>query len=118
SDLNSLVYPDSTLPERQQMLDGMNLFTAAHTAQEGAGPMANQPFYLGCHMSSAEALSGQGLVNGEHCKVTGSTCVSIVSRAARATLTNFRKTSLDPATGGGEAPGNVLPAPDGHPDPG
>ena len=117
SDLNALVYPDTTDPERQQMLDGMSLFTEAHTAQFGAGPMANQPFCLGCHMSSAEALPHQGVVSGKSCGVPGSTCVSIVSRAARATPTNFKFTSLDPATGGGVAPGKVLPAPDGHPDP-
>jgi CxxC motif-containing protein (DUF1111 family) len=117
SDLDALVYPDTTLEERQQMLEGMSLFTLAHTAQEGAGPMANQPFCLGCHQSSAEALPHQGLVSGSDCGVAGSTCTSIVSRAARATLTNFKFTSLDPATGGGVAPGKDLPAPDGHPDP-
>ena len=117
SDLEALVYPDTTVQERQQMLEGMSLFTAAHPASEGAGPMANQPFCLGCHQSSAEAVPHQGLVSGSECSVPGSTCVSIVSRAARATLTNFKFTSLDPATGGGVAPGNVLPAPDGHPDP-
>jgi len=117
SDLNALVYPDTTVEERQQMLEGMSLFTAAHTAQEGAGPMANQPFCLGCHQSSAEALPHQGLVSGSNCGVAGSTCTSIVSRAARATLTNFKFTSLDAATGGGVAPGENLPAPDGHPDP-
>jgi len=93
----------------------MSLFTGPHPANEGAGPMANQPFCLGCHMSSAEVLPGQGLVSAAECTVKDSTCVSIVSRAARATLTNFSKTSLDPATGGGEAPGGVLA--DGHPDP-
>jgi di-heme oxidoreductase (putative peroxidase) len=117
SDLDALVYPDTTLDERLQMLEGMSLFTAAHPAEEGAGPMANQPFCLGCHQSSAEAPPKQGLVSGSECGVAGSTCVSIVSRAARATLTNFKFTSLDPATGGGVAPGGVLPAPDGHPDP-
>jgi hypothetical protein len=63
SDLNALVYPDTTLQERQQMLEGMSLFTLAHTAAEGAGPMANQPFCLGCHQSSAESLPHPGLVS-------------------------------------------------------
>jgi hypothetical protein len=117
SDLDALVYPDTTLAEREQMLEGMSLFTLAHTAAEGAGPMANQPFCLGCHQSSAESLPNQGLVSGSQCGVAGSTCTSIVSRAARATPTNFKFTSLDPATGGGVAPGKNLPAPDGHPDP-
>src|SRR5579871_2026400 len=115
-DLDSLVYPDATPDERQAMLEGMTFFTTAHTAAEGAGPMANQPFCLGCHMNSADAISGAGLVNPSNC-VPGSTCVSIVSRAARSTPTNFKYTSLDPNTGGGRAPGTVLPAPDGHPNP-
>jgi hypothetical protein len=76
SDLQALVYPATTLQERQQMLEGMSLFTLAHTAAEGAGPMANQPFCLGCHQSSAEALPNQGLVSGSACGVAGSTCVS------------------------------------------
>jgi hypothetical protein len=122
SDLDALVYPDTTLQERQQMLEGMSLFTLAHTAAEGAGPMANQPFCLGCHQSSAEALPNQGIVSESECAVAGSTCTSIVSRAARATPTNFKFTSLDPATGGGVAPGKDLPAtgggaPAGGPDP-
>jgi hypothetical protein len=115
-DLDALAYPDATVQERQAMLEGMTFFTAAHTAAEGAGPMANQPFCLGCHMSSADAIAGAGLVNPSDC-VPGSTCVSIVSRAARSTPTNFKITSYDPTTGGGVAPGKVLPAPDGHPDP-
>jgi len=115
-DLDALTYPDATDDERQAMLEGMTFFTTAHTPAEGAGPMANQPFCLGCHMSSADAISGAGLVNPDDC-VPGSTCVSIVSRAARSTPTNFKFTSLDPVTGGGMAPGTVLPAPDGHPNP-
>lgn len=114
SDLDALVYPDATDQERQQMLEGMQFFTTAHTAAEGAGPMANQPFCLGCHMNSADAIAGVGLVNPDNC-VAGSTCVSLVSRAARSTPTNFRVTSLDPTTGGGVPPGTLLP--DGHPNP-
>src|ERR1700756_2627186 len=52
-DLDGLVYPAATLQERQAMLEGMTFFTAAHTVTEGLGPMNNQPFCLGCHMSSA-----------------------------------------------------------------
>ena len=122
SDLDALVYPDTTVTERQQMLEGMSLFTLAHTAAEGAGPMANQPFCLGCHQSSAESVPDQGVVSGSDCAVAGSTCTSIVSRAARATPTNFKFTSLDPTTGGGAAPGKDLGAtgggaPAGGPDP-
>jgi len=114
-DLDALTYPDATLQERQAMLEGMQFFTTAHTFAEGAGPMDNQPFCLGCHMSSAEAISSPGLVSPGNC-VSGSTCVSIVSRAARATPTNFKFTSLDPQTGGGRPAGTLLA--DGSPNPG
>jgi hypothetical protein len=120
-DLDGLVYPDATPQERQAVLEGMTFFTTAHQPGEtplpdskGPGPLNNQPFCLGCHMSSAEELSIPGLVSPASC-VPGSTCVSLVSRAARATPTNFKFTSLDPATGGGRPAGRLLP--DGHPDP-
>jgi hypothetical protein len=113
-DLDGLVYPDATDQERQAMLEGMTFFTTAHTAAEGLGPINNQPFCLGCHMSTAEAISSPGLVSPESC-VSGSTCVSLVSRAARATPTNFKFTSFDSQTGGGRPAGKVLP--DGRPDP-
>jgi len=114
-DLDALIYPDATLQERQAMLEGMQFFTTAHTFAEGAGPMDNQPFCLGCHMSSADAISSPGLVSPSSC-VPGSTCVSLVSRAARSTPTNFKFTSLDPNTGGGRPAGTLLA--DGSPNPG
>jgi hypothetical protein len=113
-DLDGLVYPDATDQERQAMLEGMKFFTTAHTAAEGLGPIDNQPFCLGCHMSTAEAISSPGLVSPSAC-VSGSTCVSLVSRASRTTPTNFKFTSFDPQTGGGRPAGKVLP--DGRPDP-
>jgi hypothetical protein len=91
-DLDALVYPDATPDEREAVLEGLEFFTTPHTAAEGAGPVANQPFCQGCHLSSNEAIRGAGLVVNS---------VSNVSRAARATPTNFGFTSLDPATGGG-----------------
>src|SRR6266550_7080504 len=103
-DLDALVFPDATTQERQAMLEGMTFFTTAHTAAEGLGPLDNQPFCLGCHMSSAEEISSPGLVSPSSC-VSGSTCVSLVSRAARATPTNFKFTSFDPKTGGGQPAG-------------
>jgi Di-haem oxidoreductase, putative peroxidase len=112
-DLDALVYPSATTEERQAMLEGMMFFTTAHTADQGLGPMDNQPFCLGCHMSSADAISSPGIVSPSSC-VPGSTCVSLVSRAARSTPTNFKFTSLDPATGGGRPAGTLLP--DGHPN--
>ncbi len=114
-DLDGLTYPDATLQERQAMLEGMQFFTTAHTFAEGAGPMDNQPFCLGCHMSSADAISSAGLVSASSC-VAGSTCVSIASRGARSTPTNFKFTSLDPNTGGGRPAGTLLA--DGSPNPG
>jgi hypothetical protein len=113
-DLDALVFPDAKDQERQLILEGMTFFTTAHTAAEGLGPIDNQPFCLGCHMSTAEEISSRGLLSPSSC-ISGSTCVSIVSRAARATPTNFKFTSFDPKTGGGQAVGRVLA--DGHPDP-
>ncbi len=101
-DLDALTYPAANAAERAAVLEGMEFFTRPHTVEEGAGPVANQPMCLGCHMSSAETVKDPRLVGGKPCPV-GSTCVSIVSRAARSTPTNFRYTSLDPATGGGRA---------------
>ncbi len=100
-DLNALVYPDATLSERQKLLEGLTFFTTSHTAAEGAGPFNNQPFCLGCHLNSAEAVKSPGLL-GPKCPL-GSNCGSNVTRAARSTPTNFAVTSLDPFedTGGG-----------------
>jgi CxxC motif-containing protein (DUF1111 family) len=105
-DLDALAYPDATLAERQAMLEGMTFFTTPHTADEGLGPINNQPFCLGCHLSTAEAISARGLVSPTSC-VPGSTCVSNVSRAARSTPTNFEFTSFDPASGGGRSADNL-----------
>jgi hypothetical protein len=97
-DLDALIYPSATPDERAAVLEGMTFFTTPHSAAEGAGPMANQPFCLGCHMNSAEAIHGAGLV-GAPCP-HGSTCVSLVSRAARSTPTNFKFTAGNATTGG------------------
>jgi hypothetical protein len=93
-DMPAFVYPSLTKGERQAVLPGLTFFTTPHTAEEGLGPVANQKFCLGCHMNSAEAVPGFGLVSK----------VSQVSRAARATTTNFEFTSIRPGTGGGVAP--------------
>lgn len=95
-DLDALVYPDATLDERKALLEGLTFFTTPHTVAEGAGPMANQPFCLGCHLNSAEVV-GAKLVKQ----------VSNASRASRSTPTNFQFTSLDPATGGGRPADNL-----------
>src|SRR5262249_25584472 len=65
-----------------------------------------QPFCLGCHESTAEELPISGVVNPDAC-VPGSSCVSLVSRAARSTPTNFSFTGFDPATGAGRAPDHL-----------
>jgi len=136
-DLDGLTYPDATPAERQAVLEGMRFFTTAHHPGEtlpdgseepgkGVGPINNQPFCLGCHMNTADAISSRGLLSLTSC-VPGSTCVSLVSRAGRSTPTNFLFTSVPvPATGGGHpagrvcgvpTPGSCPGLPDGSPDP-
>jgi hypothetical protein len=73
-DLDALVYPDATPTERQALLEGLTFFTSSHAAAEGLGPINNQPFCLGCHENSAEAVRSRGLL-GPKCP-NGSTCVS------------------------------------------
>lgn len=97
NDLNALVYPSATGAERNAVLEGLKFFTTPHTAAQGLGPIANQKFCLGCHLSSSNALA----VDAHGNKLV--TTVSPVSRAARSTPTNFFFTSFDPETGGGRA---------------
>jgi hypothetical protein len=105
-DLSALLYPDATLDERRQVLEGLTFFTTPHTAAEGLGPINNQKFCLGCHLNTAEGVRRPGLLSPNSC-IPGSTCVSQVARAARSTPTNFAFTSLDPATGGGSPADNL-----------
>ena len=56
-DFQALVYPDATLHERKDLLEGLRFFTTSHTAAEGLGPINNQAFCLGCHMNTAEGVS-------------------------------------------------------------
>jgi hypothetical protein len=115
-DLDALLYPSAnTVPERCQsgdpnshcvnVLEGLTFFTTPHTAAEGLGPLNNQVFCLGCHESTAETVPAPGLLSPASCSFLGSTCVSLVSRAARSTPTNFKFTSFNPATGGGRPAG-------------
>ncbi len=101
ADLNALVYPSASAAEREAVLEGLTFFTTPHTPQEGAGPIANQQFCLGCHMSSAQALRRDR--NGNRLVTT----VSQVSRAARSTPTNFDFVGFDPLTGGGMSADNI-----------
>ena len=91
-----LVFPDTNAADRQAALEGLSFFTTPHVAAEGAGPIANQPFCLGCHENSAEAVREPG---PDSKQLVGS--VSQVSRAARATPTNFNFVGHDSQTGGG-----------------
>ena len=106
-DLGALLYPHATTAERNQVLEGLTFFTTPHTAAEGLGPISNQVFCLGCHENTAEGVRtprSASLLTADLCS-SGSTCVSHVTRAARATPTNFAFTSLNPVTGGGRPAG-------------
>jgi CxxC motif-containing protein (DUF1111 family) len=85
------VYPSMDSEERESMLEGLTFFTTPHTAAEGLGPTANQTRCMGCHL------------NGDDNQAPLLTTNSHITRAARATTTNFRYTSFNPATGGGRA---------------
>jgi hypothetical protein len=110
-DLDNLVYPDATKPEKDKLVEGLQFFTMFHTAAQGLGPINNQPACIGCHLNAAEAIKSKGLLRGQDClpSNSNSTCsnVSNVTRAARSTPTNFAFTSFDPNTGGGRAPDNL-----------
>jgi hypothetical protein len=110
-DLDAIVYPDATVTEKDQLVEGLQFFTMFHTAAQGLGPTNNQPACIGCHLNAAEAIKSKELLRGQDCLPPNlnSTCsnVSNVTRAARSTPTNFEFTSLDPDTGGGRAPDNL-----------
>src|SRR5215831_3198937 len=110
SDLNVLVYPSATSEERAAVREGLRFFTTPHTAAEGLGPVANQRMCLGCHTNSAEALPVDANGNQVVAPTGSSPAISQVSRAVRATPTNFDFTSFDPSTGGGRPAGELDPA--------
>ena len=106
TDLDAFIYPGANSEERSSLMEGLTFFTTPHTPEEGAGPAANQPMCLGCHLSSQDALPVDE--NGNRIVTT----VSHVSRAGRSTATNFDFTALvldpaDPDFGGGRAPDNL-----------
>jgi len=43
-DLDAMIFPDANDEERQAVIEGLTFFTRPHTASEGAGADANQPF--------------------------------------------------------------------------
>ena len=94
SDLDALIFPSADEDERRAVLKGLTFFSTPHTAAEGAGPDANQPFCQGCHRNSEEVPQNAGLI----------TTSSPISRAARSTPTDFEFTAFDPMTMGGHAP--------------
>lgn len=115
-DLDNLVYPNTSANDKAKLLEEMVFFTMFHTPGEGGapnlngvGPLNNQPACIGCHLNAAEAVKSKGLLRGEGCGTPGGLCTnqSNVTRAARSTLTNFAITSLNKATGGGNAPDNL-----------
>jgi len=89
-DLDAMIFPDADDDERQAVLEGLTFFTTPHTAAEGAGTDANQPFCQGCHKNSDDVPVNARLI----------TTSSPISRASRSTPTNFAVTAGDPATGG------------------
>jgi len=118
SDLDNLVYPGTTAADKAKLLEGMVFFTMFHTPGEGGvpnangvGPLNNQPACIGCHLNAAEAVKSKGLLQGQGCATAGGSCtnVSNVTQAARSTLTNLEFTSLNTATGGGNAPDHLDP---------
>jgi CxxC motif-containing protein (DUF1111 family) len=94
-DQPAFVYPSLDTDERASMLEGLTFFTTPHTAEEGLGPAANQVRCMGCHLS------------GDDNQAPLLTTNSHITRAARATPTNFRYTAFNPATGGGRAADNL-----------
>ncbi len=111
NDLDALVFPGTSTPDKMGLLEGLMFFTKVHTPGEppltddhGVGPMNNQPFCQGCHQNAQDAVRSPGLL-GPKC-INGSGCASQVTRAGRSTPTNFQVTSLDPFedTGGGLPP--------------
>jgi CxxC motif-containing protein (DUF1111 family) len=94
-DQPAFVYPSMDADERASMLEGLTFFTTEHTAAEGLGPAANQVRCMGCHLSGNDNLP-PFLTTNSH-----------ITRAARATPTNFRYTAFNPATGGGRAADNL-----------
>jgi hypothetical protein len=93
-DLDAMIFPAADDDERKAVLEGLTFFSTPHTAAEGAGSDANQPFCQGCHRNADEVPSNAGLIKTS----------SPISRASRSTPTDFNFTALDPATGGGRAP--------------
>ena len=94
SDLDALIFPSADAEERAAVLEGLRFFSTPHTAAEGAGPDANQPFCQGCHRNSDDVPRNARLI----------TTSSPISRAGRSTPTDFEFTAFDPMTMAGHAP--------------
>lgn len=90
----SLFFPGLNRRERDAIAMGTAFFTILHTAEEGLGPVSNQPNCLACHRNTSELPSEDELVAND----------TQVSRAARTTPTNFTFTArgldFDFITGG------------------
>lgn len=70
NDAEHLIYPEAT-PSERKFLDSddpnspLHFFITVHTRAEGVGPMFNQPFCLGCHLSSNDIATNQADALGE-----------------------------------------------------
>ena len=67
TDLDNLVFPDATKPEKDKLVEGLQFFTMFHTGAQGLGPINNQPACIGCHLNAAEAIKSKGLLQGQDC---------------------------------------------------
>jgi hypothetical protein len=59
-DLDAIVYPDATVTEKDQLVEGLQFFTMFHTAAQGLGPTNNQPACIGCHLNAAKRSTARG----------------------------------------------------------
>src|SRR6516164_8206305 len=66
-DLDNIVYPDATQPEKDQLVEGLQFFTMFHNAAQGLGPTNNQPAFHGLHPDAAEANNSKGVPRGQKC---------------------------------------------------
>ena len=93
-DLDNLVYPDATKPEKDKLVEGLQFFTMFHTAAQGLGPINNQPACIGCHLNAAEAIKSRGLLHGQDCLPpnSNSTCSNVSNVSSHAKLYNMIRT--------------------------
>ena len=106
-DLPALLFPDTTLSERQAVLEGLTFFTTPHTAKEGLGPINNQAFCLGCHLNTAEARAEPRAIKPEilYSRIDLRIPCRREPRVRRRQISSSLRSC--PATGGGRAADNL-----------